>query len=103
MKEIYDRGLQPRQFSEGDLLILYDNTVGTKAKESGKFAVQWPGSYLVLGHAGGHGNCYHLHHIHGREIPGSHHGDHLKLYQRRTGHLAQLFDGERMVVLKAIR
>lgn len=60
-------------------MMLYDNTVGPK--KTGKLAVLWPGPYLVVGYGGDHPTSYRLRHIHGENVPGTHHGDHLKLPQ----------------------
>lgn len=103
MKLSYDAGTKGWKFSPGDLVMLYDNTVGAKSKGGGKFDVQWPGPYIVEGHAGEHQTSYRLKHIHGKTLPGAHHGNHLRLYRPRSGRLAQPFDREPEIGPRAIR
>lgn len=92
MKELCNKGIKGWHFKAGDLVMLYDNTVGTKSKASHKLGVQWPGPYLVLGPSEDHGTSYYLCYIHGKKLPGTHHGDHLTLYCSCSSHLAQPFD-----------
>lgn len=103
LKGTYDRGVNGWKFQLGDLVMLYDHTVGTKSKGGGKFDIQWPGPYLVEGYAGDHQTSYHLKHIHGERLPRSHYDNHLSLHRPRTGYLSQPFNQEPIIGPKAIR
>lgn len=72
-------------------------------RRRGKFDVQWPGPYLVEGYAGEHQTSYHPKHFHEKRHPGAHHGNHLRLYQPRTGFVARPFGRGRSVGPRAVR
>lgn len=68
-----------------------------------KLEVQWPDPYQVIGKGGKHGKPYHLKHIHRGNVPGTHHGYHLKLYHHLLGRLRQPFDDEPHIGPEAVR
>lgn len=101
MKKKYDRGVKGWTFEAGDLVMLWDTTVNKGLGE--KMSVQWPGPFVVKElTAGGHGVSYWLCHLNGTTIPGAFHGDHLKLFQPRTGYL-QNYEKDPVIPPKAIR
>ena len=77
----FDKGIQPREFAEGDLVFLYQ-------KNTGKLEPRWRGPFRVEGYGGTHGISYEIRQLNGRRIKGTFHGNHLKKYVPRTGHLS---------------
>ena len=55
-------------------------------KDTGKLEPRWRGPFKVAEY-GSHGVFYLLVQLNGRKIRGSFHGDHLKKFVPRTGHL----------------
>lgn len=80
MKARYDRGVRPVAFSTGDLVFLHQ-------ERSNKLEPRWRGPFKISG-VGVHGVSYTIQQVNGRKIKGTFHGDHLKAFKRRTGHLS---------------
>lgn len=85
MKERYDWGITGREYKQGDMILLWDTTVGKGIGK--KLAQTWTGPFQIQEKIGN--VTYKLRHLHGPTIPGVFHEDHLHLFQQRKGYLAQ--------------
>lgn len=74
--------------------MVYDNTVGTRARGERKFDIQWLGPYLVEGYGRNHKILYYLKHIHRKQLPETHHGNRLRLFHPRPGLLVKPWEQE---------
>ncbi|KAI1005395.1 hypothetical protein K3495_g2820 [Podosphaera aphanis] len=83
-KERYDRGVRScdKPYRLGDLVMLYDDAV---AKQ--KLHESYRGPFRVSGFGSNRGHSYTLEQLDGREIKRKFHGDQLRLFILRTGHL----------------
>lgn len=82
MEAEYNKGIIRRDtFVRGDLVMIYQ-------KDTGKLQPRWRGPFLVAGPGGAHERSYSLEQFNGRKIRGSFHGNHLKRFVPRSGHLA---------------
>ena len=78
----YNRGIRRVEHHIGDLAMLYQ-------KNTGKLQARWRGPFRVSGYGGTHGTSFTLKQLNGRGIKGTFHGDHLKTFIPRQGHLTE--------------
>lgn len=81
MADRYDQGITHRELDIGDLVLLHQ-------KESTKLGAQWRGPFMV-DKPGEHAS-YHIKQISGWRIKRTFHGDDLRVFKPRTGHLKLL-------------
>lgn len=78
MADRYNRGVRPQELTTGDLVLLHQ-------KGSAKLEARWRGPFIIAC-AGDHAS-FHIQQINGRRIKRTFHGDDLRIFQPRVGHL----------------
>ena len=82
----HDRGLKHQDvFATGDLVMLYQ-------KNTGKLQPRWRGPFAINGFGSERMLSYTIRQLNGRLIKGTFHGNHLKRFTPRTGHLQKPSD-----------
>lgn len=97
MKERYDRGVQPKVFVAGQYVFLRDTNLTYD-----KNVPRWNGPFIINGPGGEHNSSYKLRKLDGSIAPNLFHGDHLRIFQERTGYLRPA-DEEDLPVMKNLR
>lgn len=92
----YNKGVRPDVFAQGDLVMLYQKSVG-------KLQPRWRGPFCIDRFATERELSYVLRQRNGRLIRGSFHGNHLKRFTPRTGHLADPSDHFLLPLQQTIR
>ena len=77
----YSKGIQRVSHTIGRLVMLYQ-------KDQPKLHPRWRGPFRVIGYGGSHYTSFRIQQLNGRGIRGTFHGDHLKQFIPRTGHLS---------------
>lgn len=77
----YNRGVRVALFTTGTLVMLYQ-------KDTGKLQPRWRGPFQIHGFSSDRKITYTLVQLNGKKIRGTFHGDHLKQFVPREGHLA---------------
>ncbi|MCW2783429.1 MAG: uncharacterized protein JWR35_3880 [Marmoricola sp.] len=94
MKGRYDREITGKEYHQGDVVMLWNTTIG---KGIGKKLEQsWRGPFWVQDRVGNVTYC--IAYFHGPTVPGTFHRDHLKLFQKRTGYIAGKEEDDELVV-----
>ena len=97
MKERYDRGVIPREFTPGQFVFLRDTNLIYD-----KNVPRWRGPFVISGYAGEHRSSYKLKRLDGSRAPNSFHGDHLRIFNAREGYLRPANE-EELTVVKNLR
>ena len=80
----YNKGIKRATHHVGDLVMLYQ-------KKGKKLEPRWRGPFRITGY-GKHGTSFEIQQLGGKAIQGTFHGDHLKQFRPRQGHLASSSD-----------
>lgn len=97
MKERYDRGVQAKTFVPGQYVFLRDTNLIYD-----KNIPRWRGPFVINGYGGEHDTSYTLRKLDGIALPNHFHGDHLRIFQERTGYLRP-HDEENLPIMKSLR